>query len=107
MPAANPLSPIVVFVHGGWWKKQVRECEAEGDMLKLQAQGIAVVDINYPQAKPPFAAEDEAVATAVEWAHLSAVNYNGDPERLILFGGSAGGQLASVVGEQLAGTVKG
>jgi acetyl esterase/lipase len=109
-------SPVVVLVHGGGWRTQtvftLRNFRAES--RSLQEAGFTVFTIDYRQDSSEVAAfpmEPQDVLRAVHWAVDHAASYGGDPNQLVLVGGSAGGQLVAVVAEQLAasnpGLVKG
>lgn len=110
----TPRSPLVVLVHGGGWRYFDALVHFESESLGLQAQGFTVVTINYDQDSertPAFPTEPNDVSMAVKWAIANAAAYNGDPGKLVLLGGSAGGHLSALVAEQMnaaaPGTVKG
>ena len=65
---------------------------------RLTNRGYTVVNINYrlaPQYKFPAAVNDSL--GAVIWARHNAADFSGDPEKLAVMGGSAGGNLAAMV----------
>ena len=109
-PVAAPLTagvsalpPTVLLVHGGGWRTQFSETEQPTVAQGLRAKGFAVFDINYPQAniaETAFPKQPEALQDAIEFAHENAASYGGDPENIVLVGGSAGGHLVDVAGEQ-------
>ena len=88
--------PVVIRLPGGGW----RGCIKENDMLNFLAEdGIAVVSINYrisTVASAPANVYD--CKAAVSWVRAQAGNYGLDPDRIGLFGSSAGGHLASLLG---------
>lgn len=95
--AADPMAPIVVFVHGGWWRGGTRKefgiC-ANG-LVRL---GYTVVMADYtlcPQATVPDISQ--ATRAAIVWAYEHAEQINGDRHRLFVVGHSAGGQQAAMV----------
>ena len=104
-PAPDPLvsaRPAVVSIHGGSW---ARGDKANADWrnvcLWLASEGFVAASVNYrlvPDARFPAAIED--VALAVEWLRApEQVEALGiDPTRIGAFGGSAGGNLASLLG---------
>jgi arylformamidase len=113
-PKASP-APIAIFIHGGYWKsgdKSNYSLVANG----LRGLGAAVVVISYPLC--PGASFSQVVAAprdAVRWVQAHAADFAGDPNRIWLFGHSAGAHLAAMcychsVGDAGAlppGTVKG
>jgi acetyl esterase/lipase len=94
--------PAVVAIHGGSW---ARGDKANADWrnvcLWLASEGFVAASVNYrlvPDALFPAAIED--VALAVEWlrAPEQVERFGIDPERIGAFGGSAGGNLAALLG---------
>lgn len=99
-------APAVLLVHGGGWRQQPNVTEQPTVAQGLRDQGFAVFDIDYPQASEremAFPKQPEAVAAATMWVKEHGAEYGADPENVILFGGSAGGNLVDLVGEQLPG----
>ena len=92
-PARSPKAPIVVFVHGGWWRIGTRKWFAfcvQG-LLEL---GYAVVVSDYTLC-PDVTIPD--ISNAVRWAHENAEVIKGDPNRIFVTGHSAGGQQAGMM----------
>lgn len=87
--------PAVLYVHGGSF---LTGMPALGPWGTLPAQGIAVVSVGYRfAAEAPFPAPVEDVRAALAWIAARAERYGLDPEKLALWGGSAGGFLAALV----------
>ncbi len=89
---------LVVFFHGGGWV--VGSLESHHGMCQevASASGCQVLSIDYrlaPEHKFPAAAEDAYAGTA--WAYEQAARWECDPQRLVVMGDSAGGNLAAVV----------
>lgn len=104
-PAPTPGAPTVVLVHGGGWRTQKPHTNREAEAAELQAHGFAVFYIYYPQDTPSvraFPMEPEAIERAVLFAREHAAEANGDPRRLVLLGGSAGGNLVEIAAEHVA-----
>lgn len=102
-PAIASLAPTVILVHGGGWRTQYTETEQPTVAQGLRNQGYPVYDINYPQDnsdRPAFPTQPEALQAAIAYAHESAASFGGDPENIVLVGGSAGGHLVDLAGEQ-------
>ena len=97
-PSSN--APLVVFVHGGGWKRGDKRMMDDSDKLAhWHAQGYAVASINYrlvPEATVEQEAED--VAAAVAFLKTRAGTLGFDPERIALVGHSAGAHLVALVG---------
>jgi acetyl esterase/lipase len=93
--AEGPL-PLVVWVHGGAWQNGSKEaCRA----VFLSARGFAVASINYRLTDAaPFPAQIEDCRAAVRWLRANASKYKIDPDRIGVWGGSAGGHLVALLG---------
>jgi arylformamidase len=100
-PAAG--SPLVVFVHGGGWKRGDKNSatgpEKPGHYL---AQGYGFASINY-RLVPAAAVEQQAqdVADALAYLIRQAVPLGFDATRVVLMGHSAGAHLSALVGTDL------
>jgi len=88
-----------VVIHGGAWFKGTKENHNKVYNSKhLAADGYVVFSINYrlmPEARLKKQAED--CMAAVIWVKEHAREYGGDPERVGVLGGSAGGHLGALV----------
>ena len=98
LPAAEAPSPAVIIVHGGAWVRGDRRVNVEPLFRPLADAGFAWFSISYTLASDPFqiggAVTD--VEAAVRFIALHAAEYNIDPDRIVLLGESAGGQLAAM-----------
>ena len=97
-PAGNGPFPVLMYFHGGGWV--LGSVQASDGTCRHLANGAecAVVSVEYrlaPESKFPAAADDCYAATV--WAVENAASFGGDPSRLAVTGGSAGGNLAAVV----------
>ena len=95
-PASAPGSPVLVFVHGGYWKALTAHVF---DMVALGpvAAGYAVVNVTY--ALCPHVTITEIVRqvrAAIAWTYRNAGSFNGDPGRIYVSGHSAGGHLTGM-----------
>ncbi len=107
--ATNPF-PIVVWIHGGGWQAGSKE-GVNGTWL-LQ-KGFGIVSINYrltDKAIHPGQIND--CKAAIRWLRANSSNYNFDPNKIGVFGSSAGGHLAALVGtsgdvQELEGNIGG
>lgn len=93
----EPL-PLIICIHGGGWlngsKAQMRQA-AE----RFAREGFAAACIQYrlsPEAK--FPAQIQDAKAAVRWLRRHAATYGIDPLRFGVFGTSAGGHLAALLG---------
>ena len=91
------LRPLVIFIHGGYWRALGREHSAFLAPM-LAAQGIACAVPDYRLA--PSASMTEIVAdirNAFAWLWREADNLGIDRRRITVTGSSAGGHLAATL----------
>jgi acetyl esterase/lipase len=96
--AASEARPLVIWIHGGGWQKGSRAA-VEDKAGPLLAHGFAVASIDYrltDEAK--FPAQIRDCLAAVRFLRSKAAEYRLDPERFGVWGASAGGHLAALVG---------
>lgn len=90
--------PVVVYIHGGGWRRGDK-ISGKTFMAALAEAGFIVVSINYrlaPDSKWPAQIED--CKAAIRWVRKNIASYGGDPRRIGVFGLSAGGHLAALLG---------
>ncbi len=96
--ASGPPRPVLVYLHGGGWVIGNVDSH-DGVCRHFCRQGNwVVVSVDYrlaPEAQYPTAVED--CWTAMQWVQAHATKWGGDPEKIIVGGDSAGGNLAAVV----------
>jgi acetyl esterase/lipase len=96
--AGNPPYIGIIFIHGGGWKNLSKEYLKEWGMF-FADRGYVAVSIDYRlsgEAKFPAAVED--CKCAVRWMRANAEKYRINPGKIAVFGESAGGHLAALLG---------
>jgi acetyl esterase/lipase len=96
-PIRRPV-PIIVFVHGGGWSGGTRTTGPDFERF-FARDGFAMASIEYRLTPSiTFPANVEDVRTSVRWLKANAAAHGLDPDRICLWGTSAGGHLAAVAG---------
>ncbi|HEY0258497.1 MAG TPA: alpha/beta hydrolase [Lacisediminihabitans sp.] len=100
--ADNKTLPAVLSIHGGSWRQGDKDNINWRSVCQwLASEGFVTFSVDYRLApQHPFPAGFDDVRTAVRWMRSSATvnRYNIDPDRIGVFGGSAGGNLAALLG---------
>lgn len=91
-------APVLLYVHGGAWiTVSNKDHQGKPLMLHLASRGWVCVSANYrlsPRATFPDHVID--VKRALAWIRENIATYGGDPNFVVVTGGSAGGHLASL-----------
>lgn len=100
-PGTASSLPLVVFMHGGGFVFGSLDTHSEiCHRLALDAD-CAVLSVGYRLApEHPFPAAVNDCWAALQWAVRNASELGVDPERIVLLGDSAGGNLAAVTALQ-------
>ncbi len=88
--------PLVVWVHGGGWRKGSK---GNGGRIRgLVAQGFAIASINYRlSGEAQFPAQIHDCKAAIRWLRAHAKKYGYDAKRIGAAGSSAGGHLVALL----------
>lgn len=102
LPTKAGQVPLIVFIHGGAWL-QGDKSEAKDVALLLAQAGFAVASINYRLTdEAVFPAQLEDCRAAVRFLRENASEYGYNPDRIGVWGVSAGGHLAALLGVDAA-----
>lgn len=97
VPPGDGAKPLIVWVHGGGWKggSKDRGTLAIGALSK----GYVVASINYRLSQhATFPAQIQDCQAAIRWLRANAEKYHIDPNRIGVWGASAGGHLVALLG---------
>ncbi|MFD9033216.1 alpha/beta hydrolase fold domain-containing protein [Streptomyces sp. NPDC059567] len=104
VPAGEGPFPAVVWIHGGGWldgdrrypPPTVPAALLHGSVL---AAGLALVSVDYRHSlEAPFPAQLHDVKAAIRYVRRFAGDLGIDPDRIAVWGESAGGHLAALAG---------
>jgi acetyl esterase/lipase len=91
-------APVLFQIHGGGWMIGDKAQQALPLMLHAAAQGWVCVAANY-RLSPRVSLPDHLVdcKLALRWIREHVAEYGGDPDFVVVTGGSAGGHLAALL----------
>ena len=94
--SAEGKLPALVWIHGGSWLEGSKDpCP----IAFMATQHLAIVSINYRlSGEAKFPAQIYDCKGAVRWLRANAEKYHLDPDHIGIFGASAGGHLAALLG---------
>lgn len=102
--AGTGIRPVVMILHGGYW---AQDSDWSGWTRKLAARGFVVFDVDYRlNTDAHWQAQRTDALAALRWIRAQAVRFRADPQRIVLLGSSAGGQIAANTAEYTAGTAE-
>ena len=100
LPEGKGPFPVIVSIHGGAFKKcDKRDEEMIVDMLHGLDKGYAVIGVNYRlsgEAQFPEPVKD--IKQAIRFIKDNAQKYHLNADKIVVWGGSAGGYLTLMAG---------
>ena len=96
-PASTPNAPVMVFLHGGYWRA-LDKSDHSFIAPSFTREGVCVVVPNYalcPVVTIPDIVMQMVKALAWVWRYIH--QWGGDPSRIHVVGPSAGGHLAAML----------
>ncbi|NLN07399.1 MAG: alpha/beta hydrolase [Firmicutes bacterium] len=95
--------PVIVYIHGGGWFMGHKRAITMEPLFYVLERGYALVSVDYTLSdKAEFPLQVYEVKTAVRWLRRQAKQYRLLPERVALWGDSAGGHLAALAATSAA-----
>ena len=96
-PSNNHAAPLVLFIHGGYWRALDKDDHTHLALPFVEA-GAVFLNLNYdlcPDVTVSTIASE--IRAGLIWAAQNADGYGGDPNRIFLYGHSAGAHLAGMM----------
>ena len=88
--------PVILYLHSGAW---ITGDRTGGAAIRQASRGYAVASIDYRLApRSTWPAQLDDVKSAIRWVRANAAQYGLDPDRIAVFGSSAGGHIAANLG---------
>ena len=99
---ANANAPVLVFIHGGYWRS-LDKADQSFIAPAFNRAGVCVLVPNYalcpgtPEHPVTIPQVTLQMVKALAWAWRNVARYGGDPRRITVAGHSAGGHLAAMM----------
>ncbi len=95
-PADRPGGPVLVYIHGGYWRSGSKDDNCNFAPAFVQ-RGATVVLVEYDLC-PNVTVTDTVRQTraAIAWVYRNIMRYSANPSKLYLSGHSAGGHLTAM-----------
>ncbi len=96
-PAMQRNSPLLVFIHGGYWRS-LDKFDFSWIAPPFLDAGVSVAFLNYGLApRVPIEEMVRQQLRAIAWLHARAEELGFDPQRIVASGHSAGGHLTAML----------
>ncbi len=100
-PTVGSNNRVILFVPGGAWRQGDKSSYEEMATTFAKYYGFTVAVINYTlydssSGEPVYPDNIEDVSSAFAWVKKNISRYGGDPNKVFLFGQSAGAHLVSL-----------
>ncbi len=97
-PQVDPSSLAFIYYHGGGWRTMDKDTFTRSFFRRLASQGHLVMDASY-RLYPEVAMFEMLgdAKRALVWLKSRSSEYQVNPDRIVVAGGSAGGHLALLV----------
>ena len=90
---------VIISIHGGAFMFGDKADGQVNPMLEGLKHGYAVVSINYRlSGEALFPKNINDVKAAIRWVKANAATYKMNPDKIVVWGGSAGGNLSALAG---------
>lgn len=96
LPASGTNLPLIIWIHGGAWFMGDKESPPGQGFLR---HGFALASLDYRLSQEAkFPAQLTDCKAAIRWLRVHAAEHGIDPNRIGVWGASAGGHLVALLG---------
>lgn len=96
---AGKKLPLIVYIHGGAWLAGSKSQGIGSVMPYVKSGNFAGASVEYRFSQEAvWPAQIHDCKAAIRWLRGNAEKYNLDPDRIAVWGGSAGGHLSAMLG---------
>ena len=97
-------APVVIWVHGGGWRKGDKASQIQAKANLMQKEGYVFVSVNYRLSDETLGdkrvlhpAHVEDIAEAVAWVSKNISKWGGDANKMAIMGHSAGAHIVALL----------
>ncbi|MBA2116175.1 alpha/beta hydrolase fold domain-containing protein [Bremerella alba] len=98
-PSTDKPLPVIVLIHGGGWQGGTHGPFLNRATALVRSGDFAAVSIGYRLTDvASWPAQIHDCQAGLRWVKANAEKYNWDPEKIVVWGSSAGGHLVAMLG---------
>lgn len=97
--SSEKISPLIIVIHGGGWVSGKPRSKFMKPMIQPAYHGVTIAVLSYTLAlEAPFPSSVNGIKTAIRYFRANAKALRIDPNKIYLWGESAGANVAALVG---------
>jgi len=98
-PSTDKPLPVIVLIHGGGWQGGSRGPYLNRAVPLVRSGDFAAVSLGYRLTNAAsWPAQIHDCQAGLRWVKANAEKYNWDPDKIVVWGSSAGGHLVAMLG---------
>jgi acetyl esterase/lipase len=88
-------APVLVYLHGGSFRMGSKSLGAHPLLYRFAAEGWVCISADYRLFRATYRDQLHDTHAVLEWTRAHAQTFGGDPDKLLVAGGSSGAHLAA------------
>ena len=88
-------APVLVYLHGGAFRMGSKSLGAHPLLYRFAVEGWVCISADYRLFRAEYSDQLHDAHAVLNWARAQADTYGGDPDRVLVAGGSSGAHLAA------------